>query len=531
MQTLLTNCKIYDGTGESSYLGNILFEDDKILQVGDIVASDDITVIDIKGKSVASGFIDAHSHNDWFAVKKEPQKFFEPFVRQGITSFIAGNCGLSLMGYEKDTPHKDKVGAGLFHNDNSTGDYGSCDEFFNAIDNNTPLNIATMIGHCSTRTSVSGYENRPLSESEELRMMTLLEDGLKQGACGVSLGLMYEPGLYSSKEELRKVAQLCSDHNKPLSAHARALSSVSMSYASPIGRSHILRAMDELVEVTKGLDVKFQYSHAIFIGKKSFKVKDKLVQAIDKMRENGIDAMFDLYSEVCGVSIITVIMPVWYQAMSKADKNKPFNKLKFKILANVSKTLLGFGFSDIVLAELGEGNEEFEGMTVADVAKKLGMKEFDAYCHMCEISNYKGRVNMYQYSTPEIISSLSKHPHVLYMTDSWVEEKGVQNVAIHDCFPKFIHLSLNGTGDTMENTIRKMTGAVSDRYMLKNRGYIKTGYFSDFTIFDENVIKNATPDQFESFGIEKVFVNGKLVLDGNNLDAKTFATSGKAMRV
>jgi N-acyl-D-amino-acid deacylase len=89
------------------------------------------------------------------------------------------------------------------------------------------------------------------------------------------------------------------------------------------------------------------------------------------------------------------------------------------------------------------------------------------------------------YTTEEIIHDFEKNDLCLYMTDAWVEEYGIQNPALYDCFPKFLQDSLKGLGDTMPKTIRKMTGTTADRYMLKNRGYIKEGYYADLTVFDE----------------------------------------------
>ncbi|MDD4311489.1 MAG: hypothetical protein PHW41_03310, partial [Eubacteriales bacterium] len=94
-----------------------------------------------------------------------------------------------------------------------------------------------------------------------------------------------------------------------------------------------------------------------------------------------------------------------------------------------------------------------------------------------------------------------------------------------------LHLSLNGTGDTMPRTIRKMTGAVADRFSIAERGYVKPGYFADLTVFDEDVLKNTMPDQSKAFGIERVYVNGRLVLRGETLNEAAFATAGRALRV
>lgn len=530
MKTLLQHCRIYDGTGAEAFEGDILFENDMILAVGQNLSAEDATIVNLAGKSVSSGFFDAHSHNDWFAAKKDPKPYFEPFVRQGITSFIAGNCGLSMAGFQADSPYIDKVGAGLFHMDDLTGIYPDTDSLFSAIDGNTPLNIASLVGHCTARASGTGYASRPLSEEEQRHMLSLLEENLQQGACGVSLGLMYEPGLYANSEELRKVAELCARYDRPLAVHPRANSAVSMAYPELIGRPHLLRALDELEEITRGLNVKLQYSHAIFVGTNSFPCKDELVANIERMRSNGVDAMFDIYAELLGVSVITAIMPVWYQALSPAEKRRFFNKLKFRILANASILLLGFGFDDIQIAYIGPGYESYEGKTVHQIAKEAGMNDLDAYLMLCEQSHFAGRVNMGPYSTPQIVSDLSRHDNVLYMTDAWVEQNGVQNPAIYDCFPKFLHLSLTGKGDTMPRAIRKMTGAVADRFSIPKRGYVKPGYFADLTVFDEDALKNGVPDQSRAFGIERVYVNGRLVLEGERLDEAAFANAGRAMR-
>ena len=530
MKTLLQHGRIYDGTDADAFTGDILIEDDKILAVGQNLSCEDAICIDLAGKSVSSGFFDAHSHNDWFAAKKNPQPYFEPFVRQGITSFITGNCGLSMTGFVGDSPFVDKVGAGLFHMDDLTGVYNDVNALFAAIDGNTPLNIASLTGHCTARASGTGYSNRTLTDAETADMLNLLEENLKQGACGVSLGLMYEPGLYAPKEELRKVAELCARYNRPLTVHPRACSAVSMAYPELLGRPHLLRALDELEEITKGLNVKLQYSHAIFVGTSSFKCKDELVANIERMRKNGVDAMFDIYAELLGVSVITAVMPVWYQALSAADKRKFFNKFRFRVLAYATILLLGFGFDDIQVAYIGPGYEDYEGKTVHQIAKEKRMNDLDAYLMLCEQSNFAGRVNMGPYSTPQIISDLSRHDNVLYMTDAWIEENGIQNPATYDCFPKFLHLSLNGKGDTMPRTVRKMTGAVADRFSIKDRGYVKPGCFADLTVFDEDKLKNGKPDQSKSFGIERVYVNGKLVLNGDTLDEAVFRSAGRCMR-
>lgn len=531
MKSILKGGLIYDGTASTPFFGDILYEDDRILEVAPTISDPEASVTDISGLSVSSGFFDAHSHNDWFALKKEPLKYFEPFIRQGITSFVTGNCGLSAVGFEPDTGYVDKVGGGLFgYGDDMKAVCPDAVTFFDTIDRNVPCNIALLLGHCSARASVAGDSSAPLSEEQTERMKAILEKGLKQGACGLSLGLMYNPGIYANASELREVAKLCEKYDRPMTVHPRAESKVSMDYPL-LGRAHNLRALDEMVEVTRGLKMKFQHSHLIFVGRQTFKTKDEAHAILDKMRSEGIDAQFDIYDETLGVSVITVVMPTWYQALSAQQKRKWWNKLKFSVLCKATILLLGFDWNDIQIAYVGEGNEKWEGKKVAQCAKEMGKSCIDAYLDLCEMSDFKGRVNMGPYSTPEIISWQTKQDNCLFMTDAWVEEHGVQNPAIYDCFPKFLRDSLLGKADTMPRMIRKMTGAVADRFSIKDRGYVRPGCHADFTVFNEAELKNAVPDQSKAFGIEKVIINGRLVLDGNNLDEKSLMTSGQAIRI
>ena len=527
---MLKNAKVYDGSGAEPYFGDILIDGDKIARIASQITEEADRVLDLGKRSVSSGFIDAHSHNDWFALKKDQLPYFSPFIRQGITTFVTGNCGVSAVGFEQDSD-LNTLGGGLFDYSNTTGQYGTMEDYFKAMDRHMPCNMALLAGHCTARAAAGGTENRPLTPDEEKKMLDILEKALRQGAAGLSLGLMYEPGLYADVEELKKVTALCVKSGKPLTVHPRAESKVSMAYPQLFGRSHLLRAFDELVEISRGTDLKLQYSHAIFVGRNSFGAKEELLRMMDQMRAEGVDVMFDIYNECLGVSVITVILPAWYQGMTPQEKKNPVNRMKLAALVKASSMLLGFGFNDIQVAYIGPGYEKYEGKSVHQIAKEEGMSDLNAYLKLCELSNFKGRVNMGPYSKPEVISEFEHKEHCLYMTDAWVEEHGVQNPALYDCFPKFLRDSLLGTGDTLPATIRRMTGATADRFMLRDRGYLKEGYYADLTVFDEDEIRNAQPDHEKPFGIKAVFINGCPVLENGELDEQALKNTGMALRV
>ena len=127
MKTLFQNGKIYDGTGAAPTLGDVLIEDDRILEVGGTITSEADRVIDLKGLAICPGLIDAHSHNDFFYDREDAEKYYRPFIEQGITTQITGNCSFSPFGADKNTPYKDKLGGGLFQamNPGSFADFSS----------------------------------------------------------------------------------------------------------------------------------------------------------------------------------------------------------------------------------------------------------------------------------------------------------------------------------------------------------------------------------------------------------------------
>ena len=224
-----------------------------------------------------------------------------------------------------------------------------------------------------------------------------------------------------------------------------------------------------------------------------------------------------------------MILPAWYRGMTDAQRQKPWNRLRLAALVFAAVKLLGFGFNDIEVAYIGPGYEHYEGKTVHQLAREHHMSDLKMYLKLCRESDYQGRVNMGPYTTDEIIHEFEKNDLCLYMTDAWVEDHGVQNPAIYDCFPKFLRDSLLGLGDTMPNTIHRMTGASAERFGIRDRGYLREGGYADVAIFDETALKNATPDQAHSFGIETVFVNGEALLKDGKIQPD--AKCGRAIRV
>ena len=274
MKTLLKNGLLFDGTGTAAQAGSLLFDGDTITDVlpGSAPEAFDGEVVDCAGKAIAPGFIDAHSHNDWFAARKNPAPYFAPFAEQGITTQVAGNCGFSPFGFEAGTPHYSLLGSGLFEMGETFGDYSTFAGWHAAAEKTTPLNLVPLQGHGSVRIGLAGYANRPLTPDEMKRHDAKIAESFDQGVFGLSYGLMYEPDRYAPPEELEATARLTTSRGGILTVHARAFSCVSTSYQPPIGgEPHNLRALKEMIALARRTGVKLQYSHHIFVGKSTWR--------------------------------------------------------------------------------------------------------------------------------------------------------------------------------------------------------------------------------------------------------------------
>ena len=511
MTTFITGGQIIDGTGKKAYTANILLKDGRVAAIGSLPGIQADEIIDATGQCVAPGFIDAHSHNDWFLSRRDLQKYFLPFVSQGITTQVTGNCGFSPFGFDADSPHLQLLGSGLFSIPDFSLDADPTLSGFAQKHGTPPVNIVPLYGHMSGRISISGYENRPLTEKELNHLDELMEQALLDGAAGISLGLMYEPDRYAPYEELKRAAKIAAKHSKILSVHARACSAVSTSYQPPVGgRAHNLRALDEMVSIARETGVKVQFSHLIFVGAKSWRTADEALRIIDKVNAEGLSFLYDSYSMACGASVITVILPAWYLSMPEDKRRSPIARARIALEIGVTKRLLGFDFPDIVLTWVKEGYEHLCGKSVHDIAKEWRLSDLSAYLKLVELSEGRGRVLMHKYLTEEILLRLMGDEKCLYMTDAWVEETGLQNPACYSSFPEF--LRRGHARGTLEKTVRQMTGATADRYQLKDRGYIREGCHADITVFDPARVRASDTMQDMPHGISEVLIAGQRVL-------------------
>ncbi|MDD3334392.1 MAG: amidohydrolase family protein [Eubacteriales bacterium] len=519
MRTYFKNAILYDGTGAAPITGDLLVEDDRILEVGAIDCPQADETIDCTGLALAPGFIDAHSHNDWFTARKNAGSFFHSFLEQGITTQVTGNCGFSPFGYDKDTSHKALIGSGLFAQGDAEGELSTLGGWMDA--SGTPyVNIIPMLGHMSSRISLAGYENRPLSEDELKKQDALLRRELDAGAAGISFGLMYEPDRYAPYEELKRAAKIAKEYGRIVTVHERACSAASTSYNPPVGgRAHNLRALDEMLKLTRETGVDVQYSHLIFVGESSWKTADEALRLIREINDEGYSFFYDSYAMLYGASVITVVLPEWYLSLPKEKRSSPLTFARLTVEIGVTKKLLGFNFNDIQITWAGEAHRDIIGKTVSQIAKEWKVSDLRAYLKLVDDTNGQGRVLMYKYLTDDLLKRLMADEHCLYMTDAWIDESGMNNPAAFCCFPEFLRIGRER--NNMARVIRQMTGATADRFKVKERGYLKENGYADLVLFDPKNVAAGEDLNGQPVGIKRVYVNGKLAVEnGVGMDVR-----------
>ena len=509
MKTLFKNATIYDGSGSSPFLGDLLISEDKILKVSKNLNEKVDEEIDCTGKKLAPGFIDAHSHNDYFCFREDSKKCLQSFILQGITTQVVGNCGYSVIGVDENSPYKEYLNKSLF---NSKW-YGSLEDAIKKYSGKLFLNIIPLVGHGSVRTSVVGWKSKKLTKDELNQMLALLERDLKAGAFGGSLGLMYEPGMFADTAELTEFAKIIKKYNGILTIHPRACSDVSQGF--PLTKKHHLElGLDEFASILKNSGVRGEYSHLIFTGSKSWNRVDSMINKFKELQKEGLDIGYDMYSYTFGASAITIFLFPDFLAIPEEKRMHGFPYLKARFLMSISmKMVLGMTYDDIVVAYIGKGYEKYEGKKLSEIAKEEKLNNVQTYFKLVNLSKGMGRVYIDKYYNKEILEKLMKDENSIFMTDAWFEETGIQQASAYSCFPNFFKLGKE-FGIKEETLIHKMTGKTADRFRIKNRGYLKEGYKADLVLFDDIKIVNQTG---EIEGINKIYINGKKVAENGKL--------------
>jgi N-acyl-D-amino-acid deacylase len=537
---------IVDGTGAEPYVGDVVIEADRIAAVGD--GGRRGTVIDATGLIAAPGFVDIHSHLDWIAPLPDGPALLAPNVQQGITSSVAGNCGISPapLGDEFRRGSIERMPlVGLV-----TGEMGwnwrTIGEYLAEVERRgLPLNLATYVGHSTLRATVLGDAPRPATPTELQQMRTLLEEGLRDGAVGLSVGLEYFPGRYAGPSEVEELTRVTAAHDGLVAVHTRGISEL------------FDEAMNEALDFARASRCRLQIAHVNPMGRANWGAIDGLFEAVDAARATGLDLAFDIVGYTAWTMTAFEALPHTVTDLGNdavlalaggGDGRTHLRELverawpswppwvEGRVTRNV---LLEMGWDAIRVADEAEGFQGERGRSIAEIAGSRSADPFDVYFNLLVASGGAARIVNDGYGgdaeddTP--LRRLVVRGDAIPETDTVpVPVAGKPTLPLPmfwGTMPRFLgRFSRDLELVPLPQAIQRITQLPARRARLTARGELTPGSYADVVLLDlANLGDRGTfLDPEQAGGVEWVFVNGQPVVRERVYDPS--AAPGRALR-
>jgi N-acyl-D-aspartate/D-glutamate deacylase len=519
---IVKNGLVVDGSGSPALRQDVGIREERIESVGDLTSSQASLILNAEGLVVAPGFIDIHSHSE-FNLLLNPQA--ESKVRQGVTTEICGNCGVSpspLIGDARDHRQDSLSSFGL------KIDWSSLEEYRARVhEQGIALNIATLIGQGTVRASVVGYLNRGASQEELSRMKDLLRREMSMGGFGLSLGLVYPPGVYTGIAELIDLANVVREYHGIVTAHIRSEG------------DRITEALPEMITLGREAEVPIQISHLKTSGEKNWPKLPSIFNLIESAQAQGIDITADRYPYTSSSTDLDAILPAWAfeggnkEELKRLCDEKSRKRMKEEILQEHPQQ--DYWERIRIASANSSSHQDWEGMSMAEIAEKVGKFPCDLLFDL--LWEERLQVGAIFFSMNETnLKEILKRPYVMIGSDSSVRahygvlKKGKPHPRGFGTFPRILGRYVREEKVlTLEQAIYKMTAQPAQRIGIKERGLIREGFYADLTIFDPETIRDTStyeePYQYPE-GIRYVIVNGKVVLENGET---TGILSGKVL--
>lgn len=525
---------IVDGTGNPWFKADLGINNGKIAKVGRLDLSEAEKAIDAKGLVVCPGFIDIHSHSD-LSVFFNPK--LESTIRQGITTLVTGNCGISLAPVNptrKDLLLK-YLSPFLPPNGELKIDWNTFTEYLTWLEETKiSANIASLVGHGSVRIAVMGLEGRDPTLEELEEMKALVAEAMEAGAFGMSTGLIYPPGIYSKTAELIELCKVVAKYGGIYASHIRGEGTT------------LIEAVKEAIIIGEEASIPVEISHHKAAGKPNWGKTRETLRLMKEARARGVDVACDQYPYNAGMTSLATLLPPWVHVggMEEMLKRLRSSEERRRIKKDIEQGIPGWenfisdcGWENIYVSSVTtKGNKGLEGKSLAEIAKIKKKDEFTALFDLLLEEEGKATMVLFMMDEEDICRVMTNNLQMVG-TDGWaVAPYGILGVGkphprFYGTYPKVLGEYVREKGIlSLEEAIRKMTSFPAQRIGLRDRGLIREGTWADIVVFDfERVKDRATyqnPHQYPE-GIRYVIVNGKVIIDeGEN----TGALPGRVLR-
>lgn len=513
---ILRHGTIYDGSGKTSYTGDIAIRADTIAAIGDLQDATGKKEIDATGLAIAPGFINMLSWADR-SLLMDGRSVSD--IKQGVTLEIFGE------GWSPGPVKRKKTAKPVDSLWTSLGGY-----FDYLQKKGISTNAASFVGATSIRIHEIGYDKRPPNADELSRMKALVKQAMQEGAMGLGSSLIYAPADYASTEELIELAKVAAAYGGMYTTHMRSEG------------DFIFSALNETFRIAREAKIPTEIYHLKLNIPRNWNKIDTVLQKIDSARKAGLKITANHYPYVASATGLTARLPNWVQeggaaAMRKRLRNpETRSKVLYEMRVGIpyknsdpsGVMLLGFRLDSL--------NAKYRGKRLDEVARLHG-KDADETVIDLVMRDKSTIASVYYQQSEDNIRKIIKLPYVSFgsdgasLSDAKIFDDWGTHPRAYGTFARFLGKYVRDEKlVSLEEAVRRLSALPASNLQLKKRGSLKVGYYADLAIFDPAKVRDlATFEEPKKYaeGMVHVFVNGVQVLDNGE---HTGATPGRIIR-
>ena len=512
MDYVIRNAMVVDGSGKKPFRADVAVQNRKIAAVGNLAEVTARQEIDAKGRFLTPGFLDVHRHGEAAAFRPG---YGKAELCQGLTSVINGNCGLSMAPVQG--PYRQEILDYLAPvvGDMPAGcDFSTIAEYSQQLKGTKQrIHNGMLVGMGTARGCAAGFRDGALTDEEYRFVWKLLEQGLGEGALGVSLGLGYAPECFYDTAGLIRSLEPLRNSKRIVAVHMRQEG------------DEVVQALEEMLAVARELKMPMQISHLKAIGKRNWnRCVPTMLEMLRQAREEGVDVTCDVYPYPAGSTQLIHVLPPEFQAggmdvLTKALLNpekRAIMRRRMETATDFENLSLLVGWENIQATSLRRPeNQIYEGKNILEIAAMQDKDPYDAVFDLLA-SEHCAPSMIDRITHQDDIDRILKEPYSCVISDATYPENGLMHPRVFGNIPHLLEeYVLQRKVLTIEEAVHKITGLPAERFGLSGKGVIAPGMDADLCLFDlQNIRQTGTWTQpgRHAAGMDTVFVAGKPAL-------------------